>query len=101
MSCPNNGAVGVRVEFKPVLDGRGFIGCAQVEVFADAFDVVAFFEEHLVGVVVLEEVEEQVEAVLDHDAAFQCGSFAVYDFDQLVEDALEGDDFLEVRVRFG
>lgn len=97
MSGPNNGARGVRVE----LERDWLIGGVDVEVFADAFDVVALFEEDLVGVVVLEEVEEEVEAVLDDDAAFERRALAVDDLDELVEDALEGDDFLEVGVGFG
>ena len=94
---PNEGAGGVRVE----LERDGLVGGVEVEVFADAFDVAALFEEDLVGVVVVEEVEEEVEAVLDDDAAFERRALAVDDLDELVEDALEGDDLLEVGVGLG
>ena len=80
--------------------GGQWTGRLKVEIFTQNFDVVGLFEEVLVGKVLLEQIEQQVEAVFDHYATVD-SSLTFDDLENAVEAALEGDNLLDVGVRTG
>ena len=85
-----------------VVGGRsGTRRTAQIQIFAQHFDVVGLLEETLIRIVHLEQIEQQVEAVLDNDAAVDHTALALNDLHDPVEATLKRNYLLYVGVCFG
>ncbi|RNA34016.1 hypothetical protein BpHYR1_040975 [Brachionus plicatilis] len=71
---------------------------AQLKISTNLFDVISLFEKTLVRVVFLQQIEQQIKAILDYDPAVQNTSFAFNYFHDAVKAALKSDYLLNVGI---